>query len=291
MGNNVCSKILSLLTAVMCVGSAYASSAPGDSVQTVRPVTSAYGIEVGSAHLADTYLTPLHYDGWHSALTYSRTQAMRFDPTRWSMHLHLAANLDHTQNPARNATMWNLDIEGRWGMTRRYDITPRINAGIGAFTAINFGALYLTRNGNNPAAAKGAWTLGINAAGTYSMRIGRLPVTWGIAASMPLTGVFFTPQYGQLYYELYLGDRRGLAHAAWLGNYRRIDTRAWADIHLGGTTLRLGYHFDLRSTRANDITSRSITHALSIAIVTRWMSLPMTAATIDKDTRIISANY
>lgn len=289
MVSSVCSKLVAV-AALLCSAPAAAESA--DSVAAVvRPVTSTYGIEVGSAHIADTYLTPLHYDGWHSAVAYSRTQAMGFDPERWSMCLALSANIDHTQNPARNATMWNFDIEASWRMTRRFRITDALSAGIGGYTSLNVGALYLGRNGNNPAAAKGAWTVGVSGAATYAMRIGRLPVTWGIAAAIPLTGVFFAPQYGQLYYEIYLGDRRGLAHAAWPGNYRRIDTRAWADMHFGGTTLRLGYHFDLRSTRANDITARSVTHAFSVAVVSRWLSVPMTSTNTAPGTRIVAASY
>lgn len=289
MVNSVCSKLIAV-AALLCATPALAE--PADSVAAVvRPVTSAYGIEVGSADLADTYLTPLHYDGWHSAISYSRTQAMGFDPERWSMRLALGVAVDHTQNPARNATMWNLDFEASWAMTRRFRVTDAVSAGIGGYTALNVGALYLGRNGNNPASAKGAWMIGVRAATTYAMRIGRLSITWGVEAAMPLTGVFFAPQYGQLYYEIYLGDHRGLAHAAWPGNYRRIDTRAWADLHLGGTTLRLGYHFDLRSTRANDITSRSVTHAFSIAVVTRWLSVPMTSKTTTPGTRIVAASY
>lgn len=301
MVSSVCSKLLIVVAALCAMPVAAMSpelSAAATTADTVfaehavvRPVTSAYGIEAGSAHLADTYLTPLHYDGWHSAVSYSRTQAMGFDPERWSMRLALGVAVDHTQNPARNATMWNLDFEASWAMTRRFRVTDAVSAGIGGYTALNVGALYLGRNGNNPASAKGAWAVGVRAAATYAMRIGRLPITWGVEAAIPLTGVFFTPQYGQLYYEIYLGDRRGLAHAAWPGNYRRIDTRAWADMHFGGTTLRLGYHFDLRSTRANDITSRSVTHAFSVAVVTRWLSVPMTATAVPADARIIAASY
>ena len=41
----------------------------------VRPVLSAYMVEAGSAHVCDTYLTPLHYSGWSAAFSYERMQA------------------------------------------------------------------------------------------------------------------------------------------------------------------------------------------------------------------------
>ena len=56
---------------------ATAAVAQNDSaaVEILRPVTSAYSIEVGSSHLTDTYLTPLNYDGWTAAMSYERLQA------------------------------------------------------------------------------------------------------------------------------------------------------------------------------------------------------------------------
>ena len=56
--------------------------------QTVeRPVLSSYTVEAGSAHLVETYLSPLKYSGWGTALGYERMQAMRFDPENWVMNL------------------------------------------------------------------------------------------------------------------------------------------------------------------------------------------------------------
>lgn len=56
-----------------------------DDGETVRPVFSAYTLEAGSAHIADTYLTPLKYNGQHFGIDYQRWQAMKFDPQRWVM--------------------------------------------------------------------------------------------------------------------------------------------------------------------------------------------------------------
>ena len=63
-------KIIAAFCLSAFVVSAPAQNADSAAVETVRPVLSAYGVEAGSAHLADTYLTPLHYNGWHTALTY-----------------------------------------------------------------------------------------------------------------------------------------------------------------------------------------------------------------------------
>ncbi len=91
--------------------------------------------------------------------------------------------------------------------------------------------------------------------------------------SLPVTGAFFAPDYGQLYYEIWLGERSGLCRAAWWGNYFDMDNLLTADLRLGGTTLRLGYRNHIISTKASDIVSRRITHAFVIGIATEWLSL------------------
>lgn len=239
----------------------------------VRPVTSAYMLEVGSSHIADTYLTPLKYTGWHASLGYQRRQMMKFAPDRWVMSLNATGAIDRTLNPARNATMYSLDFEAWWSMERRFMLAPRLAVGIGGATSLTGGVLYVARNSNNPAAAKGAWTVDLTAYASYRVNLGRLPVTFGVSARVPALGVFFSPNYGELYYEIYLGNREGLVQCAWPGNYRRADLRLWADLHFGGTSLRLGYHGDLLSTKAHDIVSRHITHAVTIGIVTEWLSI------------------
>ena len=93
-----------------------------DDGETVRPVFSAYTLEAGSAHIADTYLTPLKYNGQHFGIDYQRWQAMKFDPQRWVMQLDTRLTLNHTVNPAGNATMWDAMLEFRWGMMRRWRV-------------------------------------------------------------------------------------------------------------------------------------------------------------------------
>lgn len=259
-----------ILTAIAALIWAAAASAQEE---TIRPVTSSYMLEAGVSHLADTYLTPLHYRGWHTAIRYERRQAMRFDPERWVMHLKLGIGIDGTQNPAKNADMYYGAIDVSWAMMYTWKLPAGINIGVGPGTSINGGALYLSRNGNNPASAKAAWTIDAAAFASYSTKIWKIPVTLRYQPTMPLTGAFFSPDYGQLYYQIYLGDNKGLAHAAWPGNYFMLDNMLTADLNFGNTSLRIGYHNNIFSSKVNDIVSQSITHSFVIGITTEWISL------------------
>ncbi len=261
-----------------------------DSLPQVCPVTSAFMLEAGSSHIADTYLTPLHYTGWHAGLDYQRRQAMSFTPQRWVMDLRASITGDRAQNPAHNASMWALCLEASWSMTRRWNVFDRLRVAIGPCTSINAGVLYLARNGNNPCAARGSWELGAQGSAAYDLHILGKTITLSYDVTMPLTGIFFTPDYGQLYYEIWLGQRDGLVSGIWPGNYFRLDNRVMADIHFGATTLRLGYRCDIHSTRARGITTRQFDHAAVIGIVCKWLSLP-SSATLTPQARIISASY
>lgn len=261
-----------------------------DDGETVRPVFSAYTLEAGSAHIADTYLTPLKYNGQHFGIDYQRWQAMKFDPQRWVMQLDMRLTLNHTVNPAGNATMWDAMLEFRWGMMRRWRLPQGFSAGIGGSASINGGALYLGRNGNNPVSAKAAFTVNATGYAAWNGTVLGRPLTLRYQPVLPVAGVFFSPDYGELYYEIYLGNHSGLAHFAWWGNYFMLDNHLTADLSLGATSLRLGYSGRIFSSKVNDIVTHVFTHAFVVGISGEWMSLNPRKG-ISADARIISATY
>lgn len=243
-------------------------------VEIERPVTSSYSIEAGSARQIDTYLTPMHYDGQAFGLSYSRLQAMKFKPETWTQQLYGKLSLDHTQNPVRNATMWGTELNFRWGMFRKISLPWGLTAAPGLMADIRVGALYLNRNGNNPVSAQASLTLDLSALVAKTVRIGRIYIDFTYQPTLPLSGCFFSPDYGELYYEIYLGNHKNLFHGAWPGNYFRLENLFTADIHLGNTALRLGYSGSVFSSKANNIVTRHTTHAFVIGITQSWLSVP-----------------
>lgn len=278
-----------LLLSILCVmlsAMAFAQDEPA----TLRPVTSSYTYEIGEATLANTYLTPLKYKGWDMALNYERMQAMKFNPEKWVMRLTAGIDLNRTDNPAKNATMWRLVADFSWGMTYRFKLPHNITLAGGGSTSLDLGCVYNARNGNNPVAVEAAWTVNLTGYASWNVNIGRLPVTLRYQPTIPLTGVFFSPDYGELFYEIYLGNHSGLAHCAWWGNYFRMENLVTADLHLGATSLRVGFRNNILSTSINDITTRTITYSAVIGVTTEWISLnPSRKA--DNNARIISALY
>lgn len=268
-----------------------ALTAYGEDPQIIRPVISVYSLEVGSGHITDTYLSPLHYSGKGFALNYERLQAMKFDPERWTMRLNGRLGFEYTENTVRNASIWDLDIEFRWGMMRRFKLDKGWEAGIGGSTNINGGLFYNGRNSNNPVAAQAAWNINLSAQAVWHTSLLRKDVTFRYLVESPLTGIFFCPEYDELYYEIWLGNHSGLVHGAWPGNYFRLDNLLTADIRLGSTILRLGYNCRILSSKANEIVTRRITHTAVIGIASEWISLSAKGTKGLDKARVISALY
>lgn len=264
-------------------------TAAGAQDKPLRPVTSAYTLEIGTSHLADSYLTPLHYNGVNYALGYERFQAMRFDPERWIMQLSGTLSLDRDKNRAGNATMWNLDLSLGWSMLRRWNILPGFTLAAGGRTAIDGGALYLSRNGNNPVSAKASWIIGATGMATYSIKLGRIPVVLRYQPELPVIGAFFSPDYGELYYEIYLGDHSNLAHCAWWGNRFVFDQTLTADFRFGATALRIGYRGHILNSEVNNIVTREYSHSFVIGISGEWLGI--SPGGVSREAKIISAYY
>lgn len=223
--------------------------------------------EIGSSHIANTYLSPEKYAGQRYGLTYSRLQAMKGSLNRCVQGWDLNLDFDRAKNRTGNSTMLGATISGSWRMMRRWQLPLGFQAGIGGYAGAEFGALYLSRNSNNPVQALAAINIGPEAFAQWSGKFKRLPLAVRWQLSSPLIGTFFCQDYGELYYEIQLGNRRDLVHCTWPGSRRAIKSLLSVDLNFGRSTLRLGYRFDALSARANNITTRMISHCAVIGVV------------------------
>ena len=256
----------------------------------IRPVYSEYTLHAGSANHADTYLSPIKYSGWTIGFGYQRRQALKFNPMDWVSQLSFDIDIDRTLNTSKNAIMWYAGLDFSYAMLHRWQLSDGFSVGIGPSLALNAGCLYLDRNGNNPASAKVAITLNADGYATWKGKILNHPLTLRYQASIPVTGAFFSPDYGQLYYEIYLGNHDGLCQWAWPGNYFRLRHLLTANLRLGSTYLLIGYRGDIFSSKANNLVTRTITHSAVIGISGEWLSFNY-AKKISAITKTISATY
>lgn len=260
-----------------------------DGTEILRPVNSSWMLDAGSSHLADTYLSPLKYTGWNGSLEYERLQAMKFSPRLWRQQLHVGIELSNAENRARNGSMLYGNLYARWGMMRVWQLPGRLSVAAGGSAGGNIGGIYARRNGNNPAAVKADLTANFTGWLTWRLDVGRMPVLFRWQTTLPLTGVFFSPDYDELYYEIYLGNHSGLVHWAWPGNFFRWDNLVTADLDFATTRLRVGFRSRILSTEVSNITTRIFSYSFVLGVTGDWFSVSPRRGITDSTADIIYA--
>lgn len=232
-----------------------------------RRITSVYSLEIGGARNLSTYLSPLYYEGTSYALTGSWTKKFNHWPDRCMMRFEGALNLDNTLNPAKTAYMYGLTARFNWGLSWYRDFSRNWQVSVGPTADLYGGALYVPRNGNNPVSVLASAGLDASASLSFKTKIGKFPLTVTDEVSIPTLGAFFCPGYGESYYEIYLGNHKGLAHFGWWGNSFGVNNLVSAKINFGKTGMMIGYRIDLRTFKANNLQTQVMRNAFVIGVI------------------------
>lgn len=260
-----------------------------DSSGESRPVTGTYSIEIGRRNVLATYLSPLHYTGKSFGVSGSWSKAMPFAPEKAIMHFDTGFAFSNLLNPAQTATMIGLQGSFNWGMSWRHRLPSQFQLTLGGTVGLQGGAYYLLRNGNNPVEAIADFNLAARASLSRPIKIGRLPILLRDEVSLPSLSVFFSPEYGETYYEIYLGNHKGLVHAGWWGNNFRIDNLLSATLDFGRTALTVGYRFNAYTQWACNLNTKIMTHSFVIGVVPGGIGLKKRRAKLP--TEVIYSGY
>ena len=238
-----------------------------DSITTSRPVTGLYSLELGGISVNASYLTPLTYKGTQPAISGLWAKAMPFNPESAIMVFDVKADFCNLLNPAKSARMVGLTGRFSWHLEWRKRLQKNFQVTAGGGAGIFGGAYYLLRNSNNPVEALA--NVSIMASGSISKHftIGRLPVLVADRIKLPLVSAFFCPEYGETYYEIYLGNHKGLAHAGWWGNNFRLDNLLSITLDFGRTAMLLGYRLDIYTQWANNLNTKIISNSFVIGVI------------------------
>ena len=215
-------------------------------------------IDFGWGHksLRCTYLSPLTYTGPGYGLGYEwRHRAWNEGKT--GMQARVDVDYGYLLSPAKNSRMYDLALNLQWGAEQYWNPLEGLTISGGGTIGINGGVIYLPRNGNNPAQAQFWAGASLTLRGEYDKikLLGkRLVVSESV--EIPTIGAFFCPQYGETYYEIYVGNHSGLAHFGWWGNRPQVKSRTIADWQLGKYALSLGFEYRYQGLECNDITTR-----------------------------------
>lgn len=227
---------------------------------------SLFTVDAGFASIHDSYLTPITYNGLDLGIGYEAMRSVRDD--KWLWQLQVGADYNYVENEAQNNELYKLMGDITFDMQRNWRqlIAHRVDVSVGPMTQLRAGIIYNNANSNNPVSVRAHWNLGVTAMAAMPTRLWRLPITLRYQAQLPVAGVFFAPEYDESYYEIYLGNHKNLAHLGWWGNRLDMSHYLGADLHLGKTTLRIGYRTRLEHWSVNHLKVHDVSHSLVLGI-------------------------
>ena len=223
-------------------------------------------LDAGYASIHDSYLTPITYDGLDLGLALDVTRLI--NDHRWLWQLQVGADYNYVENNAKNNDLHKVMGDISFNMQHAWQgvLHPRLGFSAGPMAQLRAGIVYDAVNSNNPVTVRAHWNLGATGMAWFNTRMWRIPVTLRYQVQLPVAGVFFAPEYDESYYEIYLGNHKNLAHLGWWGNRLDMTNYLGADLHLGKTTLRIGYRSRLEHWNVNHLHVHDVTHALVLGI-------------------------
>jgi len=127
----------------------------------------------------------------------------------------------------------------------------------------SLGGIYNERNSNNPGSLKVSTNLNLSAMALYNWRW--LTFRWQL--STPFAGMFFSPEYGHSYYEIFtLGNDKGTVHFGSFHNQLSLRNYFTVDVPLRNITLRAGYLGNYYKTDVNELVTKIVSHQFMLGL-------------------------
>lgn len=262
------SRIVALLCLSMTGIAVNAQDANVGALPKGTEIQSASFFGIGGHDVQDTYLSPNMYSGQALVVASEKTTLMSGKGRRSYLNKWTKADVGMlSDNALRGAEIsFHADmLESRMWMfydDARFTVLAGYN--------MNFlvGGVYNLRNSNNPAQAKVYVGAGLSTMGIWRFQYGYVPFAVRLSLDMPLLGLGFSPEYGQLYYQIY---ENGLTdHNIFLShpfNSDNFSGRLMIDIPAGNVQLRTGVELRGYSYKVNNLKSHQIESNLMLGIV------------------------
>lgn len=228
-------------------------------------VERTYLLGMGKNHVYDSYLSPLDYAGSTLGFTRIGERTMQRGQGRWSQMTYFDLNASQLHNPVGNATTWDGELQFNYGQHYHLMAQPKWNVALGGLLGAHLGGTYNTRNGNNPGQLHMALDLAVSAVAARQFALWKKRWTWRTQCDIPVMGTFFTPNYGQSYYEIFtLGHAHEnivFSHPFNAPSLRLLST---ISIPFGTSSLTLGYKADIRQSTVHHLDRHAWHHTFLI---------------------------
>ncbi|MDR1526111.1 MAG: DUF3316 domain-containing protein [Dysgonamonadaceae bacterium] len=235
--------------------------------ETPLPLTyQSFLIGGGTTSTYDSYLSPLKYSGMNIGLLGERMKTPRRWKGRIATQHFFNLELADTKNPSGSAQSYVGSLEYDYGLYYRLNPVRNIQLYTGLQGNLSAGVIYNLRNTNNPANAKVGANLNLSAMAIYAFQIKRQPIRLRYQMNVPVVGALFSPEFGQSYYEIGLGDESQLIYPAAWHNRLTIRNILSVEIPLKACTLRITGMNRLYQTHLNDLKTQILSNAVYVGI-------------------------
>lgn len=223
----------------------------------------------GYSAVYDSYLSANRYTGYN--IVYSNEGVYNIEGARIFEYFEdeYLFTLSRLKDDADYSLSYALSLDATIRFDYKFFESDRLTLHTGPGLAARIGVTYNPHNSNNPAQANFYCMLAPHIAGIWRFSIADTPLALGVKSTIPLLGVAFAPEYGQLYYEIYEYDGyKNSFHFAWPLVMPTIHNRISLDFPLGDTLLRLSYNQNYSFQHYSDNISAASNHSLMIGVIT-----------------------
>ena len=228
--------------------------------------STSYGI--GMASVFDNYLSPQAYKGVELRISRESIHAASWAPEEWKIQTYFQGYVDYANNRAENNNTVAGVANWNYGLHRLVYETPNFQLLVGGVADLNGGFIYNMRNGNNPANVRLHANIDASVRLLWHTHIKRVPFLLRYQLNVPLTGLMFSPHYGQSYYEIFSRGNydHNIVPTTFISapTMRQLFTIDW---HTGKKwDLRVGYLGNYQQAQVNNLKQHVYTHRVLIGI-------------------------
>ena len=234
--------------------------------QPIRLTYQSTMLGLGTSHVFDSYLSPLKYSGINIGLVYERMRMIGLGNGNFSFQHQFFANYSYTENNTKTASDYTGLVEYNLGMPYRFNLNEKFQLFAGPQAGVLFGLIYNSRNGNNPASAKVNVNIGLSGMAAYKLMIRSQPVRFRYQLNLPMAGSMYSPQYGESYYEIGLGNSDKLFYLSSFHNHFAFKNMLSVELPLNWITISGAWVNSFYQTKVNDLTTQCRSNTFYIGI-------------------------
>jgi len=238
--------------------------------QEEKPIPLTYQstmVGFGTSHIYDSYLSPLKYNGINIGLIYEQMRMMGLGNGNFASQHQFFIDYSYTENNTKTASDQTGLFEYNYGIPYRFNLNENFQVFVGPQAGVLLGFIYNSRNGNNPASAKVNVNAGLLGIAAYKLMIKSQPFRFRYQLNLPVIGSMYSPQFGESYYEIGLGNSEKLFYVSSFHNHFTFKNMLSVELPLNWVTIRAAWVNSFYQTKVNDLTTqcRSNTFYLGVS--------------------------